>query len=149
MRFPLRIDSDQRPQRIKCQYFCLSAVGVTFHTSGFSGSQAVFLSKKFRAWGMCMAPRRQFIQSVPAIGPAFAVSGRLVPDQPAPAQAAAPAKGHVPSISRSSSERTCSASMKRGYASISRPMGAGLRHPQPGCPYSTSRLGNAAGDEWA
>ena len=42
-----------------------------------------------------MSTRRQFIQSVPAVGTAFAVAGHLVLNEsPAQAQEPAPLKGH-------------------------------------------------------
>ena len=54
-----------------------------------------------------MTTRRQFIQSVPAAGAAFAVAGHIVlDDSPARAQGAAPLKGHFHAKGKAPSEHT-------------------------------------------
>ena len=54
-----------------------------------------------------MTTRRQFIQSVPAAGAAFAVAGHIVlDDSPARAQGAAPLKGHFHPKGKAPSEHT-------------------------------------------
>ncbi len=54
-----------------------------------------------------MTTRRQFIQSVPAVGAAFAVAGHIVlDDSPARAQGAAPLKGHFHPKGKAPSEHT-------------------------------------------
>lgn len=70
------------------------------------GGTTSALGQTGRLWkGTSMKTRREFIQTVPAIGAAFAVTGRLL-EEPAMAQTTAPPTGHFHPKGKPPSEHT-------------------------------------------